>query len=138
MPWKQILLLGDAAILSDTAPVDVTKSPAQAGTAAEASRQDHKHDVATAAPGSITPGDSPTEGSAMSLARSDHKHGAPATYPPSSHALSAHSNAVASVPFNEQEATALALENQSTNPATSKAGRIVFNTGDNHPYIYTP
>jgi len=71
MPWKQILLLGDAAVLSDTTPVDVTKSAAQAGTATEASRQDHKHDVATAAPGSITPGDSPTEGSATSLARSD-------------------------------------------------------------------
>ena len=138
MPWKQILLGGDAAVLSDTAPVDVTKSVASAGTAAEASRQDHKHDITTAAPGSITPGDSPTEGSATSLARSDHKHGAPATYPPSSHALSAHANAVGNVPFNEQEATALALENQATNPATTKVGRIVFNTGDNHPYVYTP
>jgi hypothetical protein len=138
MPWKQILLLGDAAVLSDTAPVDVTKAAAEAGTATEASRQDHKHNIATATPGSITPGDTPTEGTATSVARSDHKHGAPSTYPPGSHALSGHSDAVASVPFNEQEATALALENAATNPSTSKAGRIVFNSGDNHPYVYTP
>lgn len=138
MPWKQILLYGDAAALGDTPPVDVTKEAAEAGTSAEASRQDHKHNIATATPGSITPGDTAAEGTATSLARSDHKHGAPASYPPSSHALSGHTDAVASVPFNEQEATALALENAATNPSTSKAGRIVFNTGDNHPYIYTP
>jgi hypothetical protein len=138
MPWRQILLLGDAAALSDTPPVDVTKSSASAGTSAEASRQDHKHDIATAPPGSISPGDSLSEGTATSLARSDHRHGAPATYPPSSHALSAHSAAEADVDFGEYEAAALALENAAANPATTKVGRIVFNTGDNHPYIYTP
>lgn len=63
---------GGGAALSDTAPVNVTKAPASAGTADEASRQDHKHDVSTAAPTTI--GTSNSEGSATSLARSDHVH----------------------------------------------------------------
>jgi len=54
MSWKKILLegdaavlsdTGDAAVLSDTVPVDVTISAASAGSATEASRQDHKHDI---------------------------------------------------------------------------------------------
>lgn len=64
--------------LSSTAPVNVTKSAASAGVATEASRQDHKHDVTTAAAGAATPGDSVAEGSATSLARSDHRHSLPA------------------------------------------------------------
>ena len=58
--------------LSDTDPVDVTKSAAQEGTATEASRQDHKHDVSTATPADV--GSANAEGSASSLARSDHVH----------------------------------------------------------------
>lgn len=61
--------------LSNTAPVDVTKSAAAAGAASEAARQDHKHDVSTAAAGAIAIGDTAAEGSATSLARSDHTHG---------------------------------------------------------------
>jgi hypothetical protein len=59
--------------LSSTPPIDVTKTAASAGTAAEAARQDHKHDIATAAPGTTTFG-SASEGTATSLARSDHAH----------------------------------------------------------------
>lgn len=58
--------------LSSTAPVNVTKSAASAGSATEAARQDHKHDITTAAPSSI--GTANSEGSATSLARSDHVH----------------------------------------------------------------
>ena len=138
MAWKKVLLEGDAAVLSDTAPVNVTKAAAAAGTATTASRQDHKHDITTAVPGNIAAGDTAAEGAATSIARSDHKHGSPATYPPSSHALSGHTAAVANIDLAEYEATALALQNAATNPATTKAGRICFNTGDNHPYVYQP
>ena len=37
---------GDAAVLSDTVPVDVTVAAASAGVAVEVARQDHKHDIA--------------------------------------------------------------------------------------------
>lgn len=69
--------------LTSTAPVNVTKAAAVVGVSTEAARQDHKHDVATAAPGAIAIGDVAAEGAATSLARSDHTHslaapGAPA------------------------------------------------------------
>jgi len=136
MAWRQILLAGDAAELSDTPPVDVTKSTASAGTATTASRQDHKHDVATATPGNITEGATASEGSSTSLARADHVHGTPSTWAPSAHALNAHDAATANVDFNENEATALSLQTATTNPSTTKVGRICFNTTDNRPYIY--
>ena len=65
---------GGGPPLSSTAPVNVTKAAASAGVSTEASRQDHKHDVDTAAAGTIGVGDSAAEGSATSLARSDHTH----------------------------------------------------------------
>lgn len=45
MAWKKILLEGDAAVLSDVAPLDVKKQTASAGTATEAARQDHLHNL---------------------------------------------------------------------------------------------
>lgn len=45
MAWKKIILEGEAAILSDTAPVDIDTAVAGAGIATDASRRDHKHDV---------------------------------------------------------------------------------------------
>ena len=54
------------------APVDVTKSAAQAGVSAAYSREDHKHDIATAS--GVTVGSANTEGSSTSLARADHTH----------------------------------------------------------------
>jgi len=58
--------------LSSTAPINVTKSPASAGSSSEAARQDHKHDIATAPPSSI--GSSNMEGVSASIARADHVH----------------------------------------------------------------
>ncbi len=55
------------------APVDVTKAAASAGAAGTWSRSDHKHDVSTAAAGTVTFG-AAAEGTATSLARSDHAH----------------------------------------------------------------
>jgi len=72
--------------LTNTPPVDVTKSAAVVGISSEAARGDHKHDASTAVASSQAPGDVAAEGSATSLARSDHKHGLPATWPPANHA----------------------------------------------------
>lgn len=60
--------------LSSTAPVNVTKAAASAGAATEASKQDHKHDVTTAAPAATGVSTASAEGAATSLARSDHSH----------------------------------------------------------------
>ena len=70
-----VSIAGEAGVdLSDTVPVNVTKAAAAAGTATEASRQDHKHDVATAAPGATGVATAASEGTSASLARSDHAH----------------------------------------------------------------
>lgn len=66
--------LDNAVSLSDTAPVDVTKAAAAAGVAADGSRQDHKHDVSTTAPGATGVATASAEGLATTLARSDHAH----------------------------------------------------------------
>lgn len=58
--------------LSATAPVNVTKDTASAGSATEASKQDHKHDVSTGTP--VATGLANAEGTATTLARSDHVH----------------------------------------------------------------
>jgi hypothetical protein len=59
---------------SNTAPLNVTKSAADAGVSAEVSRQDHKHDISTAAAITLDASTTNTEGTATSLARSDHTH----------------------------------------------------------------
>lgn len=65
-----------AAPVSSTAPVNVTRATASAGVASDAARQDHKHDIATAAPaaGSVAVGNSAGAGSSSSLAAADHVH----------------------------------------------------------------
>lgn len=60
--------------LASVAPVNVTKAAAAVGVGTTAARDDHKHDVSTAVPGSALIGDAATEGVATTLARSDHKH----------------------------------------------------------------
>jgi hypothetical protein len=58
--------------LSATAPVSVTKATAQAGSATEASKQDHKHDISTGTP--VAVGTANDEGDGTSLARGNHIH----------------------------------------------------------------
>jgi len=65
-------------LATSTAPADVTKAAASAGSSSELARQDHKHDISTATAGAATPGDSAAEGSATSVSRSDHQHSLPA------------------------------------------------------------
>jgi len=67
--------------LTASAPADVTKAAAAAGVSIEAARADHKHNVSTAAAGSIQPDDAAAEGAATSLARSDHRHSIAAAAP---------------------------------------------------------
>jgi hypothetical protein len=69
--------------LTATAPADVTKAAASVGTATEAARRDHKHDVSTAAPaaGAVAVGNSAAEGGSTSLARADHTHQVTAATP---------------------------------------------------------
>jgi len=134
--WKKVLLEGDAAVLSDTAPVDVTKSAASEGTASEASRQDHKHDISTTTPGTIAENATPAEGTSTSLARADHTHGSPASWTPAAHKLNTHSNPDGAVAFAGQQATDLVLHNAAANP-TAVLGKIYFKTGDLHPYVCT-
>jgi hypothetical protein len=67
-----------AASLTSSAPQNITKSTASAGTDGYAARTDHKHDITTATASSLSVGGSNTEGSATSLARSDHTHSLPA------------------------------------------------------------
>lgn len=72
--WRLVNITSGGFALSDSAPVDVTKAAASAGTGTAASRDDHKHDVSTAAPGATGVATASGEGSATSLARSDHTH----------------------------------------------------------------
>jgi hypothetical protein len=135
--WKKVLLEGDAAVLSDTAPADVTKAAASAGSASDASRRDHKHDISTASPtGNVAEAASAAEGTATSLARSDHVHACPSTWAPSSHKLNSHSSPDGAVAFAGQQATNLVLDNEAADP-TAVLGKIYFKTGDTHPYVCT-
>jgi hypothetical protein len=124
MVFKKILLEGDAAVLSDTAPVDVDFNAASAGTATEASRQDHKHDVPEASVGDLAAvdGGAAAIGSANKFVRADHKH--------------ALGPLVANLDFAKKQATAMALDVQATAPGTPVTGQIYFNSADSHPYVY--
>jgi hypothetical protein len=126
--WKKILLTGDVAELSNTAPVDVDFSAASAGVGTTASRYDHKHDVPEAAVGDLAAvdGGAAAIGSANKFVRADHKH--------------ALGPLVADLNFAEYEADALALQNLTATDAvtTTKLGRIYFDSSaDRHPYVYT-
>lgn len=71
--WVQINAAGGAPLAS-TAPANVTKAAAVIGVGTTAARADHKHDIATAAPGAVGVATASGEGSSTSLARADHTH----------------------------------------------------------------
>lgn len=152
MAWKRILLEGDAAVLSDTIPVDVDKSAAVAGIAPEASRQDHKHDIAVAVPGNISEGATAAEGTSIGLARADHIHGSPADWTPKTHAPSHKSGGgdvillhelgdpTGIININQQQLDGAVLESAATapDPGAEVAAQIYYNSGDDHPYVFVP
>ena len=127
LKWKKVLLEGDVAVLSDTAPVDVDFAAASVGAGTTASRYDHKHDVPEALVGDLAAvdGGAVAIGTANKFVRADHKH--------------ALGPLVADLNFSEYEADALALQNLSAIDATvtAKLGRIYFDTSTNrHPFVY--
>lgn len=69
---------GTLAVL---APVNVSKSAAVVGVGTTAARQDHKHDIDTAAAVTINATTANAEGAAATLARSDHTHAIPTAAP---------------------------------------------------------
>jgi len=130
MTWKKVMLEGDVAVLSDTAPVDVDFSAASAGVAAGASRQDHKHDVAEALVGDLgaVDGGAAAVGTANKFVRADHKH---ALGP-----LQANLNC------NQKQLTGQVMHVAASAPnvGTEVEGQIYYNStgGDKHPYIWVP
>jgi hypothetical protein len=80
-------------------------------------------------------------GSAAVAARRDHTHGAPATWAPTAHALSAHNNAAAAVPFNGYQATNLIVHQVADAAAlaalTPVVGKIAMQVDTLHAYICT-
>ena len=148
MSWNKLPWDSEVATLSDNAPQDVDKSAASAGVASGASRDDHKHDVSTAAPAAITENASQVEGTATSLTRSDHEHASPADWTPKTHATSHKSgggDAVAlhefgvptgSVDFNDQQVINLLLEQVDSLPGSGTQGEIVYLTTDDHLYVW--
>jgi len=75
------LSTGSLVQLASILPIAVSRSAASVGISEQAARADHKHDIFTAAPSTITPAQSNSEGSAASLARSDHIHNIPVGTP---------------------------------------------------------
>lgn len=124
MSWKKVLLEGDAAVLSDVAPVDVDHAVASAGTAIEAARQDHKHDLNEGVVGNIAPVDGTvaTLGTQDAVPHLDHVHPL--------------GPLVADLDFAKNNAVNMALDVQATAPSTPVDGQIYFNTTDDHPYVY--
>jgi hypothetical protein len=124
MPWKRILLEGDAAVLTSTVtPVAVDFAAAQIGTSPEAARADHKHSAVAGSPVALD--GLAADGTSNAFVRADHKH--------SLGPLAIDLN------FNEHEADKLALDNLSAASAytTTKIGIIYIDTVDRHPYVYT-
>jgi hypothetical protein len=128
MAWVRVLLQGDAAVLTDTPPVNVDHAVAAQGTAGEASRQDHKHDlneglVATLAP---VDGTAAALGTDDAVPHLDHVHDL--------------GPLVAALDFDQQQAVSLVLEAVDTPPdaAAEVEGQIYFDTGvaDKHPYVW--
>jgi hypothetical protein len=80
-------------------------------------------------------------GVAVVAARRDHTHGAPATWAPSAHALNAHSNAAAAVPFAGQQAQNMVLHNVADAAAlaalTAVVGKVAFQVDTLSMYVCT-
>jgi hypothetical protein len=92
-------------------------------------------------PTTIAESASAAAGTAVVTARRDHVHGAPATWAPSSHALSAHANAAAAVPFAGYQATDFVVHTvadaTARNALTAVVGKLVMQTDTLAPYICT-
>jgi hypothetical protein len=128
MAWKKVLLEGDAAELSDTAPVDADFAVAAAGSATKAARQDHKHDLNEGVVGTIKAidGTAATLGSDNAVPHLDHIHPL--------------GPLVDELDCGQQLLSHHVLHAVDTAPdaASEVEGQIYFNTGvgDKHPYVW--
>jgi hypothetical protein len=71
--WMKLATSDTGALVTSNPPVNVTKAAAVVGTGVDAARDDHKHDVSTAAAVELTDSTN-AEGAASTLARSNHTH----------------------------------------------------------------
>ncbi len=130
MAWKKIVLEGEAAVLSDTPPVDVDYSAASAGVAPAASRQDHKHDAPEALVGDLAAidGQAAAVGTANKFVRADHRHPLGPLQ--------------ADLNCNQKQLVGQVVHVAAgpPNPGTEIEGQIYYNSsvGDKHPYIWVP
>jgi len=124
MAWKKVLLEGDAAVLSDTAPANVDHAVASAGLATDASRRDHKHDLSEGVVGTIkaVDGTSATLGTDNAVPHLDHIHPL--------------GPLVANLDFNKKQANNLVFDVQATAPLTPVDGQVYYSSVDKHPYVY--
>ena len=137
MSWKKIAYLDEVATLSNNAPADVKVQTADKGVGTAASRDDHKHNVTSGVPGSITENVvTPLEGTSPNLARVDHTHGSPADWTPKAHALSGHTQATAELLINKQALRNPVIDPQATAPSTPVDGQVYYSTADDHAYVY--
>ena len=110
--------------LSDTAPANVDHTAAAAGSATDAARRDHKHDLDEGIAATLAPVDGTAEalGTSTAVPHLDHIH--------------ALGPLVADLDFAKNNAISMALDVQATAPGTPVDGQIYFNTTDDHPYVY--
>jgi hypothetical protein len=92
-------------------------------------------------PTTIAPSDAAAAGSAMAAARRDHKHAAPATFPPTAHALSGHTAAVANISMGGYQLTDEVIHTVADNAAlialTAVVGKMAFQADTLAAYICT-
>lgn len=129
MPWKKILLEGDASSLTSNAPANVDHAAAAVGVGTAAARDDHKHDLNKGVVGTLKPVDGAAAalGTDNAVPHLDHIH--------------AHGPLVANLNVNQKELVGVILHKSATapNPATEVEGQLYYNTtvGDKHLYIFT-
>lgn len=139
--WKKILLTGDAASLSDTTALGVSTA-ATAGTAADASRSDHVHDIdAGAIDASNLFAAGVVDATALGgSAVTTVKINADAVTEPKIADDAVGSEHIetlsAALDFGGNEADNMLADKTGTAAAAATA-KLVYNTADSHLYVYT-
>ena len=130
--WKKLAFYDEVAILSDTPPESVGTTPAQ-GTATDASRQDHVHDLGA---GCVDAANLFAAGVVDTTALG--ADAVDATKLADDAVGSEHIEALSeALDCAGQQLTDAVLENNAADPATPVIGKVYFKTGDVHPYICT-
>ncbi len=124
--WVRILFEGDAAALSDVAPLNANFNAADKGVAVTASRQDHKHDIDEGLVGDVLPltGAAAQLGTNAAASHVDHRHML--------------GPLIAALDHNQNQGLSLVLHKTATAPGTPVDGQIYYDTtgGDQHAWVY--